>query len=150
MENFDNIINELIAKLLTEGAAEFSQNGLNIKTTYNNGQFNIAASFVSPKEDETAKLIASFEEYIKSLNDDFFIEVVESFADGQLKVIQDKLDSKQPNAVKEGINEFMNQLKTVAAQKVQALSKDIEETEKELSELIEIRDSYVHVLNKKF
>lgn len=150
MENFDNVLNTLVAKLLTEGAAEFSQDGLNIKTTYDNGCLNISASFVSPKEDEKKKLLTSFEDYINSLNDEFFLEVAESFKEGQLKEIQDLLDSNNINTVNKGINIFMDKLKEVAAAKVEEINKDIKKTEEELSELIEIRDSYVHVLNKKF
>lgn len=150
MENFDNVLNTLVAKLLAEGAAEFSQDGLNIKTTYDNGCLNISASFVSPKEDEKKKLLTSFEDYINSLNDEFFLEVAESFKEGQLKEIQDLLDSNNINTVNKGINIFMDKLKEVAATKVEEINKDIKKTEEELSELIEIRDSYVHVLNKKF
>ena len=150
MENFDNVLNTLVAKLLAEGAAEFSQDGLNIKTTYDNGCLNISASFVSPKEDEKKKLLNSFEDYINSLNDEFFLEVAESFKEGQLKEIQDLLDSNNINTVNKGINIFMDKLKEVAADKVEEINKDIKKTEEELSELIEIRDSYVHVLNKKF
>ena len=150
MENFDNVLNTLVAKLLAEGAAEFSQDGLNIKTTYDNGCLSISASFVSPKEDEKKKLLTSFEDYINSLNDEFFLEVAESFKEGQLKEIQDLLDSNNINTVNKGINIFMGKLKEVAADKVEEINKDIKKTEEELSELIEIRDSYVHVLNKKF
>ena len=150
MENFDNVLNTLVAKLLSEGAAEFSQDGLNIKTTYDNGCLNISASFVSPKEDEKKKLLTSFEDYINSLNDEFFLEVAESFKEGQLKEIQDLLDSNNINTVNKGINIFMGKLKEVAAAKVEEINGDIKKTEEELSELIEIRDSYVHVLNKKF
>ena len=150
MKNFDNVLNTLVTKLLAEGAAEFSQDGLNIKTTYDNGCLNISASFVSPKEDEKKKLLTSFEDYINSLNDEFFLEVAESFKEGQLKEIQDLLDSNNINTVNKGINIFMGKLKEVAAAKVEEINKDIKKTEEELSELIEIRDSYVHVLNKKF
>ena len=150
MENFDNILNSLVAKLFADGAAEFSQDGLNIKTTYDNGCLSISASFVSPKEDEKKKLLTSFEDYINSLNDEFFLEVAESFKEGQLKEIQDLLDSNNINTVNKGINIFMGKLKEVAADKVEEINKDIKKTEEELSELIEIRDSYVHVLNKKF
>ena len=150
MENFDNVLNTLVAKLFAEGAAEFSQDGLNIKTTYDNGCLSISASFVSPKEDEKKKLITSFKDYINSLNDEFFLEVAESFKEGQLKEIQDLLDSNNINTVNKGINIFMDKLKEVAAAKVEEINKDIKKTEEELSELIEIRDSYVHVLNKKF
>ena len=150
MENFDNVLNTLVAKLLAEGAAEFSQDGLNIKTIYDNGCLSISASFVSPKEDEAKKLVDNSENYINSLNDEFFLEVAESFENGQLKKVQDMLDSKQPEIIKNGINIFMTRLKEVAAGKVNDINKDIEKAEKELSELIEIRDSYVHVLNKKF
>ena len=150
MENFDDVLNTLVAKLLTDGMAEFSQDGLNIKTTYDNGCLNISASFVSPKEDEKKKLLTSFEDYINSLNDEFFLEVAESFKEGQLKEIQDFLDSNNINTVNKGINIFMDKLKEVAAAKVEEINKDIKKTEEELSELIEIRDSYVHVLNKKF
>lgn len=150
MENFDNVLNTLVAKLLAEGAAEFSQDGLNIKTTYDNGCLSISASFVSPKEDEAKKLVDNFENYINSLNDEFFLEAAESFENGQLKKVQDMLDSKQPEIIKNGINIFMTRLKEVATGKVNDINKDIEKAEKELSELIEIRDSYVHVLNKKF
>lgn len=144
-----DIINDLIAKLLTEGSAEFSQDGLNIKATYDNGCLKLGAKFESPKVDLRKELVENFQNYINSLNDDFFLEVAESFKDGELKKIQDKLDSKFPAVIQEGIDDFEKQLKTVAAQKVRSLSDDIEKAEKELSELIEIRDSYIHVINKK-
>lgn len=149
MKNIDKLVNDLVAKLLTVGYAEFSKDGLNIKTTFDNGQFKLSAEFVSPEED-TTKYVDEFEAYIKSLSDDFFLEVVESFPDGTLKKIQDKLDSGKLESVLEGIEQFMNQLKAVAATKVNAINQDIIETDKELAELIEIRDSYMHVLNKKF
>ena len=44
----------------------------------------------------------------------------------------------------------MARLKTVASNKIKEINADIELEEKKLSELIEIRDSYIHVLNKKF
>lgn len=150
MENFDNILNTLVAKLLADGKAEFSQDGLNIKTTYDDGCLNISASFISPKEDETKKLIDRFETYINSLNDEFFLEVAESFEYGELHKIQKMLDSKHLSTVEEGIDIFMTRLKEIASFKVKEISKDIKKTEEELSELIEIRDSYNHVLSKKF
>lgn len=150
MKNMDEILNNLVAKLLAEGSAQFSQDGLNIKTSYDNGCFKLAASFESPVVDETSELVKSFEEYVKSLSDDFFVEVTESFKDGELKSIQDKLDSKKPNLVRLGIDHFMARLKATASSKISDLNADIATTERELTELIEIRDSYMHVLNKKF
>ena len=151
MKGFENLINDLITKLLTEGSAEFSQDGLNIKTSYDDGCLSLAASFESPVEDDEAEeLKSSFESYIKSLSDDFFIEIAESFEDGELKEIQDKLDSDNISDVREGINDFMKQLKDVAANKIIDINKDIKDTEKELTDLIEIRDSYQHAMAKKF
>lgn len=152
MKNFDNVLNDLVANLLSVGHAEFSKDGLKIKTVFDEDGLKLVASFISPKEDENKadEYVKKFEDYIKSLSDDFFLEVVESFPEGALKKIQDKLDSKELDTVVGGIAEFMNQLRTVAASKVNMINEDIRETEKELSELIEIRDSYVHVLNKKF
>lgn len=147
MENLDTLLNELVAKLLTEGSAKFSQNGLNVETTYNDGCFNFKATYESPAVDN---LRTQFEEYIKSLNDEFFLEVAETFEDGKLKNIQDKINSKTPALVAEGVNEFMVRLKEVAKAKVAELDKDIKATEKELTDLIEIKDSYIHVINKKF
>lgn len=153
MKNFDNVLNDLVANLLSVGHAEFSKDGLKIKTVFDEDGLKLVASFISPKEDENKVdeyVKKKFEDYIKSLSDDFFLEVIESFPEGALKKIQDKLDSKELDTVVRGINEFMNQLRTVADSKVNMINEDIRETEKELSELIEIRDSYVHVLNKKF
>ena len=147
MENIDEILNDLVAKLLTEGSAKFSQNGLNVETTYNDGCFNFKATYESPAVDN---LRAQFEKYISSLHDEFFLEVAETFEDGKLKNIQDKINSKTPALVKEGINEFMERLKEVAQSKVAELNKDIKATEKELADLIEIKNSYIHVINKTF
>ena len=150
MKNIDNILNELAAKLLSEGSVEFNENGLNIKATYTDNGFSIETSYVSPTKDEAEELVESFEEYITSLSDEFFLETTESFESGDLKKIQDKINSKNINLVKAGINEFMHNLKAIASNKIEEISKDIAKTEKELSDLIEIRDSYEHVLNKKF
>ncbi len=147
----DNLLNNLVKKLLVEGSAEFSKDGLNIKAFYDNGCLNIKTTFKSPKEDDkTEKLLNSFEDYIKSLSDELFIELVESFEEGRLKELQDKLDTKQFDLVTEAISEFMANLKQIAHSKVKEIDKDIKDIEEELTELIEIRDSYMHVINKEF
>lgn len=147
----DNLLNNLVKKLLVEGSAEFSKDGLNIKAFYDNGCLNIKTTFKSPKEDDkTEKLLNSFEDYIKSLSDELFIELVESFEEGRLKELQDKLDTKQFDLVTEAISEFMANLKQIAHSKVKKIDKDIKDIEEELTELIEIRDSYMHVINKEF
>lgn len=150
----DDILNKMIAKLLNKGVAEFDKDGLNIKASFDDGCLKIKAEFVSPEEDaveeNVAKYVNTFEDYIKSLSDEFFLETVETFEKGELKQIQDKLDSNKLELVIKGINEFMARLKTVASNKIKEINADIELEEKKLSELIEIRDSYIHVLNKKF
>lgn len=147
----DNLLNNLVKKLLVEGSAEFSKDGLNIKAFYDNGCLNIKTTFKSPKEDDkTEKLLNSFEDYVKSLSDELFIELVESFEEGRLKELQDKLDTKQFDLVTEAISEFMANLKQIAHSKVKEIDKDIKDIEEELTELIEIRDSYMHVINKEF
>lgn len=147
----DNLLNNLVKKLLVEDSAEFSKDGLNIKAFYDNGCLNIKTTFESPKEDnKTEKLLNSFEDYVKSLSDELFIELVESFEEGRLKELQDKLDTKQFDLVTEAISEFMANLKQIAHSKVKEIDKDIKDIEEELTELIEIRDSYIHVINKEF
>lgn len=147
----DNLLNNLVKKLLVEGSAEFSKDGLNIKAFYDNGCLNIKTTFKSPKEDnKTEKLLNSFEDYVKSLSDELFIELVESFEEGRLKELQDKLDTKQFDLVTEAISEFMANLKQIAHSKVKEIDKDIKDIEEELTELIETRDSYIHVINKEF
>lgn len=147
----DNLLNNLVKKLLVEGSAEFSKDGLNIKAFYDNGCLNIKTTFKSPKEDnKTEKLLNSFEDYVKSLSDELFIELVESFKEGRLKELQDKLDTKQFDLVTEAISEFMANLKQIAHSKVKEIDKDIKDIEEELTELIETRDSYIHVINKEF
>ena len=147
----DNLLNNLVKKLLVEGSAEFSKDGLNIKAFYDNGCLNIKTTFKSPKEDDkTEKLLNSFEDYVKSLSDELFIELVESFKEGRLKELQDKLDTKQFDLVTEAISEFMANLKQIAHNKVKEIDKDIKDIEEELTELIETRDSYIHVINKEF
>lgn len=147
----DNLLNNLVKKLLVEGSAEFSKDGLNIKAFYDNGCLNIKTTFKSPKEDnKTEKLLNSFEDYVKSLSDELFIELVESFEEGRLKELQDKLDTKQFDLVTEAISEFMANLKQIAYSKVKEIDKDIKDIEEELTELIENRDSYIHVINKEF
>ena len=147
----DNLLNNLVKKLLVEGSAEFSKDGLNIKAFYDNGCLNIKTTFKSPKEDDkTEKLLNSFEDYVKSLSDELFIELVESFEEGRLKELQDKLDTKQFDLVTEAISEFIANLKQIAHSKVKEIDKDIKDLEEELTELIENRDSYIHVINKEF
>ena len=147
----DNLLNNLVKKLLVEGSAEFSKDGLNIKAFYDNGCLNIKTTFKSPKEDDkTEKLLNSFEDYVKSLSDELFIELVESFEEGRLKELQDKLDTKQFDLVTEAISEFMANLKQIAHSKVKEIDKDIKDLEEELTKLIENRDSYIHVINKEF
>lgn len=151
MENMNEILDELVAKLLTDGEAEFSKDGLNIKTAFNNGCLSLKFNFESPVQDNRAEnLSEEFKKYVNSLSDEFFVEVAESFDSEELGKIQKKIESKNYDTVVEGVQQFMSSVKAVALSKVKELNKDIENAEKELSELIEIRDSYDHVLNKKF
>lgn len=150
MENFENLLNDLVTKLLLNGKVEFSQDGLDIKASNKNGCLSISASYSEPEEDNTEEIVDEFESYVKSLSDDFFIEVAESFEDGKLKEIQDKIDSDKYSVVKEGIDEFMAKVKKVASNKIKEINSDIKDAEQELTDLIEIRDSYTHVLSKTF
>lgn len=153
----EKMLNELVAKLLTNGFAEFSQDGLNIKASCEDGAFKISASFASPEEDTTDALIADFENYIQSLDDDFFMKTAESFPNGKLKELSDKLESKNPKAVKEAISEFMNHLKIVASRTIEeidsdimAAREDIEAIKKDIKALNDVRATYMHVLRKEF
>jgi hypothetical protein len=146
MENLNELIEDLIAKFLATGSAELNEDGLNIKMTNDNGIMSITCE--SPVKDNT--IIKKFEAYIDSLSDDFFVEVAESFKNGELKAIQDKLESNNNEVIKEGIDTFMAKVKEIASSKVDELNSDIKATEKDLSDLIELRNSYIHVLNKEF
>lgn len=154
MIDIENILNELTSQLLKTGFAEFSKDGLNIKTSCNDGCLTIKANYESkPEEDKqksTDALTAEFENFVESLNDDFFIEVIESFAPGELKEIQKKIDSTDPSIKKEGINQFMHNLKTIAEDKVLSINEDIKECKNELKELENIKASYEHVLKTSF
>lgn len=148
MKDFENVINELMTELLLNGHAEFSQGGLKIKACQNSdGGLDLSACFESDKDD-TEALVTEFEDYVQSLNDDFFLEVAESFPDGALKKIQDKLDSGKLEVVKEGIKEFTTQLKRVATSKILEVNDEIKNVQKELDNLFEVRESYEHVLKK--
>ena len=146
MENLNELIEDLIAKFLTTGSAELNEDGLNIKMTNDNGIMSITCK--SPVKDNT--IVKKFEAYIDSLSDDFFVEVAESFKNGELKAIQDKLESNNNEVIKEGIDTFMTKVKEIASSKIDELNSDIKATEKDLSDLIELRNSYIHVLNKEF
>lgn len=146
MENLNELIEDLIAKFLTTGSAELNEDGLNIKMTNDNGIMSITCE--SPVKDNT--IVKKFEAYIDSLSDDFFVEVAESFKNGELKAIQDKLESNNNEVIKEGIDTFMTKVKEIASSKIDELNSDIKATEKDLSDLIELRNSYIHVLNKEF
>ena len=146
MENLNELIEDLIAKFLTTGSAELNEDGLNIKMTNDNGIMSITCE--SPVKDNT--IVKKFEAYIDSLSDDFFVEVAESFKNGELKAIQDKLESNNNEVIKEGIDIFMTKVKEIASSKIDELNSDIKATEKDLSDLIELRNSYIHVLNKEF
>lgn len=146
MENLNELIEDLIAKFLTTGSAELNEDGLNIKMTNDNGVMSITCE--SPVKDNT--IVKKFEAYIDSLSDDFFVEVAESFENGKLKAIQDKLESNDNEVIKEGIDTFMSKVKEIASSKIDELNSDIKATEKDLADLIELRNSYIHVLNKEF
>lgn len=146
MENLNELIEDLIVKFLTTGSAELNEDGLNIKMTNDNGIMSITCE--SPVKDNT--IVKKFEAYIDSLSDDFFVEVAESFKNGELKAIQDKLESNNNEVIKEGIDTFMTKVKEIASSKIDELNSDIKATEKDLSDLIELRNSYIHVLNKEF
>lgn len=150
MENLENILNNLVASLLQTGFAEFSQEGLDIKASLNNGCLKINATQSSKEDKPVNELSYRFEEYIKSLDDTFFVEVVESFAPGELKEIQNKLDSTSIDLVREGIAQFMHNLKELANNKIENINKDIDALQKDIAELEEIKGSYEHVLQVQF
>lgn len=148
MQNLENFINDLVTKLFIEGSAEFSQDGLTIKASKNGDILQLSASF--EEKDSAKQLRDEFEDYVKELSDDFFIEIAESFKPGQLKDIQDRIDSDDYSKVMSGVNDFMSKANHIAWSKIVSLDKDIKEVKEDLEELQELRASYQAVFEKRF
>lgn len=151
----EELINELIKKLVTNGVAEFHKDGLDIKASCKDGMFSIESSFNNIDQDlpkkmskeETAKeTLKRFENYIKKLSDDFFVEIMETFEPKQIASIQKGLNSKDIFEIEDSIKLFKNRINEVASKKLEEINNDIEETETELQKLTDIRDSYLHVI----
>ncbi len=145
----NSTINDLITKLLTNGSAEFSQDGINVTAEYNNGQLVLSATYESPKEDNT-ELIKNFETFVQGLDDELFLEIVETFENGELKAIQDKLDSGCTDLVKKGISKFMEHLSDVVKTKIKNLSLRIKDLNEALIQAYTIRNSYADLLEVEF
>lgn len=139
MKNFDELINNLVTKLMHEGSAEFSQDGLQIKASNDNGVLSISASYEDTK-DYADELLENFQNYIENLDDEIFIEICESFNDGELKAIQDKLDSGKVELIEKGIEAFMSKVKDIVSPK-------LTEVEQELKRLGNLRASYIKLIN---
>lgn len=144
----DKIIKDLIKQLNDTGHAEFERDGLKIEATRKDGCISIQSSYENVET--PSKDVDEFKDYIDSLSDDFFIEVAETLGNKKLHAIQDLLDSNSKKPVKEGISLFMDCAKKIAKDKIAKLDKDLIEIEKAMDELLEIRDSYIHVINKTF
>lgn len=143
MENIEELIYNLVTEMLEKGKASFSENGLNIKTKFEDGCLSIQATYESPRTEQLKK---DFENFIKNLNDEFFLEIVESFESKEIKKIQEGLDSEDISKIENSIKVFKTRLNEVASKKLEEINNDIEETEIELQKLTDIRDSYLHVI----
>lgn len=146
MKEFDYILNDLITELFTKGKVEYKKDGLQVDANKSdNGLFVKIAYEDQPEEFE--QIVSDFESYIQGLDDDFFLEVAESFEDGKLKAIQDKLDSKDISEIKKGIKEFKDQVIRIATRDLNSVTVDINDLEKDLKSLYELKNTYLDILN---
>lgn len=146
MKEFDYILNDLITELFTKGKVEYKKDGLQVDANKSdNGLFVKIAYEDQPEEFE--QIVSDFESYIQGLDDDFFLEVAESFEDGKLKAIQDKLDSKDISEIKKGIKEFKDRVIRIATRDLNSVTVDINDLEKDLKSLYELKNTYLDILN---
>lgn len=146
MKEFDYILNDLITELFTKGKVEYSKEGLQVDANKSDNGLFVKIAY-EDQPDESEKIVSDFESYIQGLDDDFFLEVAESFEDGKLKAIQNKLDSKNISEIKEGIKEFKDQVTKIATRDLDSITVDINDLEKDLKSLYELKNTYLDILN---
>lgn len=146
MKEFDFILNDLITELFTKGKVEYNRDGLQVDANKSDNGLFVKIAY-EDQPDESEQIVSDFESYIQGLDDDFFLEVAESFEDGKLKRIQDKLDSKNISKIKEGIKEFKNQVAKIATRDLDSVTVDINDLEKDLKSLYEHKNAYLNILN---
>lgn len=146
MKEFDCILNDLITELFTKGKVEYKKDGLQVDANKSDNGLLVKIAY-EDQPDEFEQIVSNFESYIQGLDDDFFLEVAESFEDGKLKAIQDKLDSKDISEIKKGIKEFKDQVIRIATRDLNSVTVDINDLEKDLKSLYELKNTYLDILN---
>lgn len=146
MKEFDYILNDLITELFTKGKVEYKKDGLQVDANKSDNGLSVKIAYEDQPE-EFEQIVSDFESYIQGLDDDFFLEVAESFEDGKLKAIQDKLDSKDISEIKKGIKEFKDQVIRIATRDLNSVTVDINDLEKDLKSLYELKNTYLDILN---
>lgn len=146
MKEFDFILNDLITELFKKGKVEYNRDGLQVDADKSDNGLFVKIAY-EDQPDESEQIVSDFESYIQGLDDDFFLEVAESFEGGKLKIIQDKLDSKNISKIKEGIKEFKNQVAKIATRDLDSVTVDINDLEKDLKSLYELKNAYLNILN---
>lgn len=117
----DEVINDIVKALEQGGSYEYSKNPVYIKVTPN--------EIYIKYKDMTD--IQKFYDYVESLDDDLFIEVCESFGEGELNALHEKLEDS------DSIKIFTNRVKDIASKKMLEELSELEQYKKELESIIE-------------
>lgn len=108
---------ELFNALAENGEYKYSENGLNISAKSSDGTLSLQVSYEEPKnlaKDEAE----DFQNFVKQIDDDLFIDVCESLGQDDLTRIVNCLNSEDVEKVRSGILKFKQELKKIITDKI--------------------------------
>lgn len=108
----DKMLQEIFTALTKGETYNYSDGNVNIRVSPNSIQINYNSS---PKRTDKDAEVAKFLEFCDNLHDDLFIEVYESFEDGDLDYLQRNLDTDN---YRETIKIFTTRAREVAGNRL--------------------------------
>lgn len=151
----EQILLDLISAMTKNEPFNYSDDNMEIHVTPNSTYISYSSNpkkkVEEPNKDEEVK---AFLEYCDNLDDDFFVEVCESFSEEELNKLQDDLDTIN---YKNTISVFKNRVKEVSDKNLAEIAKIANENIKEQETAIMnaqaiIKDikSSIDLANKKY
>lgn len=122
--NLENIIYQLTQAWDEKKNFEYSENGLNIQLNQDENSTYLSVTY-SDLEERVEEKVNEFEEFLKELDDDLFVEVCDRLGSDKVNSITETLNGSDLDLILESIDQFKLALSKVAYNKIIEHEKEI-------------------------
>lgn len=124
--NLENIIDQLTQALNERKDFIYSENGLNIELKQTDNSTSISVEY----NNEAKNLVDEFDNYVREIDDELFVDVCEELGNDKVRSIQDNLNQDNLDLIRESISEFNYALSKVSSNKIKKHREEIKKLAK--------------------